>query len=151
MKKFRFRLKRVLQLREQLEKQKQQELAVELQQEHRLRQRRSWLAGQIERYYQKLRDQKSGIFRPATLQGLYNHLASLEQQQSDNSRQLTGQQKQTAQKREELIAASRQRRLLELVQERRIQEYQEELKREEAVLADEMAGTRFLWRQREGQ
>ena len=57
MKKFRFRLKRVLQLREQLEKQKQQELAVELQQEHRLRQRRSWLAGQIYRYFQKLRDQ----------------------------------------------------------------------------------------------
>ncbi|MBL7033720.1 MAG: flagellar export protein FliJ [Candidatus Delongbacteria bacterium] len=150
MKQFQFRLQKVLQLRERVEKQKQQELARELQKELKLRRRLSWLSGQLERYFQKLRQLQTGTFQPAAVQGFYNHVLFLEGQRRDTVQKVRLQQQQVASKRQELVAASRERQLLESVRERRSEEHRQEVKREEAALANEMATTRFLWRQREG-
>ncbi len=151
MKRFRFRLERVLQLKRRLEKQKQQELAQQVQIELNLVARGERLAGQMVLYYTRLRDLQGRAFQPATAQSFYTQIALLADRRLQTRLQLARQRKAVAAKRAELVAASRERRLLESVRERRWQEYQRVLKREEETFLDEMATTRYLWRQREGQ
>ena len=150
MKRFSFRLERVLELKRQVEKRKKQELAQELQQELSLQRHRRRLSSQIERYYHELRKLQRGSFKPAETQGYYSHVFFLERKRREVGTHLQRQQRQVVTKRAELVSASRERRLLESVRERRLQEYRKELKRAEAAFLDEMATTRYLWRQREG-
>jgi len=152
MKKFQFRLESVLGYREQVEKQKQvalariQNLVVEHQQ--KLLQAYSIL----EQARAQLRDEETarGTVDVHTVRQRRLHIGSLKSRVSDLLKRMRKLERELSKRREEVIQARKERKVLELLKERRRVEYVMDVERADQKELDDVAGKADALKRTEG-
>ncbi len=149
MKKFEFRLQRVMEVKEEIEKQKERDFALAkrkaIEEENKLNEIKIQYEGcwkdienktsqdtvdtnEINQYYKYLQKLEGDIER----QFIYLHEANAEVER----------------RRHILIEASKERKILENLKDRKMASYQEELNRQEQNFFDEIAGNQYNREQR---
>lgn len=134
-----FKLQPVLNYRQILEDQAKQELARGLQQEAELLGRLTAEEREIEHLYQDFeRRQQAGISCAEMLlfQNRISHKVEAVARMVESMERL---QQQILRQRQGLTEASREKKLLEKLKEKNEQEFQQELKRREGIVLDEVA------------
>ncbi|WP_305045782.1 flagellar export protein FliJ [Geoalkalibacter sp.] len=134
-----FKLQPVLNYRQILEDQAKQELARSLQQEADLLERITAEEQELESLYQEYEQrQQIGISCEAMLlfQNRISHKVESVARMVESMERL---RRQILHKRQELTEASREKKLLEKLKEKNEQEFQQELKRREGIVLDEVA------------
>lgn len=138
MKRFRFRLQRLLDIRDQIRDEARQELArrnLELaQQESILRGLQEELGG--------LRVKQDGIFTAGELQLAGVYAVRVQQMIEQQLLMVAQAAKSVAEARERYVQANKDARALELLQDKKREEYREEVLKEEVRQLDEVATQR---------
>lgn len=138
MKKFTFRLQRVTEVRKRREKECQRELAVSQDQLRREELRLQELSEDSERNHEGLRSalaQKSNAGRLAALDSWRMHqLKEMENQQERTQER----QFEVEKKRKVLVQASKEKKILEKLREKRKAEHREKVQRAEQIFLDEI-------------
>lgn len=134
MRRFRFRLERLLALRHQQVTAVQRRLAADLAQQAAAEQRLDGLRLEHARQLQRL----PAIVGAADLAQARGWLSELGRQLQVGQADLVAAQTQVARRRQELAAARQRERVLELLRDRRHAEHQQQLQREEQAELDEI-------------
>jgi len=139
MKKFTFRLEKVLRWKEQVELQKKRELAQEVALEIQLVQKLENLEERLSRFRHSPANRRRGVTTAGSWVMYQEQIQLLEKHRRRAEQELSGQHGKVAAKRRELARASREKKLLEALRERRLEEYREETRRRELLLMNETA------------
>jgi flagellar FliJ protein len=140
MRKFEFRLQPVLRLREQAEKVKQKEFALAVQEVRRCENDILYVVNEIEDSQEGLRRAEMREIDPWQLIFHRRYLNHLEKQLRRLRGELHALSKKAEAKRLELVEASKKKKSLEKVKERRREDYEYDARREEQKMFDEIGG-----------
>lgn len=146
MRKFVFRLESIRRLRAGVEREKRREFAAAAAAYNRERHELVRLEREAEEKRGALRKELDGPCRLEKLRNMENYLLRLQET-------VVAQRQRTEEawhfmevKRRELVEASRERKVMDKLRERQLEEYLYELAREEQSFLDEVAGGRFVAR-----
>ena len=145
MKKFEFRLQRIMEVKEEIEKQKERDFAIAkrkaLEEEYKL----SEIKIQYENCWKDIENKTSQqTVDTSEIRQYYQYLQKLE---GDIERQFICLQETNAEvekRRDILIEATKERKILENLKGRKLASYQEELNRVEQNFFDEIAGNQYI-------
>lgn len=151
IKKFRFRLEKVLQLKSHLEAEKQKELALAsqkvLHQVHAI--------NEIDRVRGECRDAErhhlTGTVDPVHLLTFSRYFLQLKKNELKGRMMLKALKTEEDKRRQDLVAATKQRKIYEKLKERRHQAYQKESALIEQKEQDELAAKSFLQKKASGR
>ncbi|MCC6463876.1 MAG: flagellar export protein FliJ [Planctomycetes bacterium] len=139
--KFRFRLQSLLRLREQAQQFRERRLADTVRQKESIEGELRGLAEQENSAVRDMHDAKTGALDMARLRWLNRHIGGLHlarRQREMDARALEG---ELARRREELVKATQEKKVVEKLKVRRQGEHQRVLAREEQAALDEAAQT----------
>lgn len=141
---FRFRLQSVLDHRKHLEEKAQGEMAARLQKQLACQRQLEWIAGEMTRNRQELaRRGAQGISaQEFALAGDYATTLRLHQMRAGSQLELLKAETEIA--RQKLLAATRDRKAMDILRERHLQDYLAEERRQERIAMDEAAVRGFL-------
>jgi flagellar FliJ protein len=148
MKKFEFRLQPVLRLRDQAERVKQREFAEAVNEVRRCEGEILHVLSEIDDSHESLRHAEMRVIDPWQLIFHRRYLNHLEKQLHRLRGELQALSKKAEARRLELVEASKKKKSLEKLKERRRDEYMYEAGREEQKMFDEIGGV-FRQRARE--
>jgi len=138
MRRFNFRLQRVMEIREMKEKDCQRELARSMEVLNREERQLQNIAGEFQASREGLR---RALMKKCTA-GLLNSLNGWRNRQEDELKVQTAhtneQKGRVDQKRSALVTASKKKKVLERLRERRLEEHQTESQQEEQAFLDEL-------------
>ncbi len=136
MKKFEFRLEKVLEMKERQLQREQTALADLLrkqQETHHLLDEKRWM---IEGYIQKMEKVQSGD--AATLKTYYEYLQTLLQEMFHLQNRIIDLEKQADRQRKKLLNVQKEQKILETLREQNYQEYLKQMKKNEQAFLDEI-------------
>ena len=144
MKKFNFRLQKVMEFKEDIEKQKMGELAqaenvllLEVDKLEVLKKRES-------EYVAKVNDMREqGIIHPAEMESFCHYIDKLKIMQTVQIKQIAKAEKNVEAKRQILIKATQEKKIFEKLKEKQLAEYEAEFARQEQIFFDEIASNKF--------
>lgn len=151
MKKFRFHLESYLKLKKVREQQKLGDLAKVM---NKVNVFRSQQQSFEKEYDHLLRQQREKFLRESlpieSVREMYDYLAALRQRRDTATRNIAQLEGEVSEKREAYNAARRDRRVIEILKEKRLVEHRAAAEREEIALMDEFNGARgrhnsLLW------
>ena len=150
MKKFRFRLQKVMEYKEEIEKQRKLELSKSKQRVYdeeeklkQLRRRDSACRKQI---------QEKGMAEridPREMDLYYQYLKVLEAQMKHQNGCILGAKEVMEEKRQILLEATKERKILEKLKEKKHVEYSSDMARRERFVLDDLSSTAFARRRKE--
>jgi flagellar FliJ protein len=135
MKRFRFRLQRVLDLRVQIRDEARQELV-------RRNQERDYqinILRHLEDEYRRTSIQEGGTYSAGDLVLLGTYCARLQKQIEHQQEVVAKARKEAEQAQERYVETSRDAKALEMLREKKLQEHTEQMLREEGAMLDEIA------------
>lgn len=150
MKQFQFRLQKVMELKEEIEKQRMMELGeakmVVAQEEQRLHE----LHQQDKRYRAEIKEKESEeVIDPVEIDSYYRYLKQLEAAMETQAYRIQQAKVVEEEKRENLLAATKERKILEKLRERKLNDFMIDLARKEQFVLDDLANTSFVRRRLE--
>lgn len=144
MKKFIFRLQKVMEYKEDIEKQKMGELAeaenrlmVEIEKLETLKKREQAYLDEIDVMRQQT------VIHPVEIQALYRYIEKLKSMQNAQRVQINKAKKVVEAKRQALVLATQEKKVLEKLKEKQVQAYEAEVARQEQIFFDEIASTKY--------
>ena len=140
MKKFTFRLQRILEIRESREKQCQTKLAQSLLELNREKQNLRQSAENVRRSLEKYKNALSISSKAGDLLAWNNWFVHQGKEMITQTNLTEAWAEEADKKRRELIAAAQEKKVLEHLHERRLEEYQAECRHEEQEFMDELGG-----------
>ncbi|BDG59353.1 flagellar export protein FliJ [Caldinitratiruptor microaerophilus] len=143
MARFRFRLQRVLDLREQVVGVRRLALAAALAREREAREHLDALEGEMSRRLQDLAAREREGATVAELAPLRRYLERLGQEREQARTLLEAARAEVARRRDELVRARQEARVLERLRERRLQQHRQDELRSEQALADDLVQSRL--------
>lgn len=149
MARFRFRLQRVLDLREQVVEARRVALAAALAREREVRQHLDALEGEMGRRLQALAVREREGVTVAELAPIRRYLEWLGQEREQAQTLLEAARAEVARRREELFRARQEARVLERLRERRLEQHRQDELRSELAQADDLVQSRFQRRTQE--
>ena len=150
MKKFRFRLQKVMEFKEEVEKQRKQELGKA---RKRVLDEEKVLDGLQARDHDcrlQIADKcNAETIDPREIDNYYRYLKQLKVQMEMQGHRIDEAKKIMEDKRQDLLAATKERKILEKLKERKYNDFMIDLARREQFVLDDLAGTAFARRRME--
>lgn len=149
MKKYRYRLEPVLRMKEHVEKQRQKEHAVALQQVHIQQDKLASISAEKQQTMDAQRERMTGPLRPHQLLIASRYLVKLKRDTITGSELLRALEREAEVRRTRLVEATKQKKIHEKLKEKLQQRFVSEIETHEKKELDEIAvnGYRFRHRQ----
>jgi flagellar FliJ protein len=141
MRRFRFRLETLLRVREQKEKMKQREFAEEVRKVTEVKNEISDIETAADAALDELGKKAKIEFDPREVVDYYRYIFNMQRYSASRNRVLDEMMVEYEKKREELVAASREKRVMENLKDRHFKTWKREATREDQRIMDEIAGT----------
>jgi flagellar FliJ protein len=142
MRRFTFRLEKVRDLRKWKEEISQQHFAAAHQRREEARLRLEYAEAEAELHNQQFGDRISKEFRAGDALVEHRSALRLKQNVADHTDKLQQREQEVEQRRGELVEASRDRKAIETLRERRLDEHKKNVERVEQAILDDVAGQR---------
>lgn len=144
MKRFKYRLQSLLNVRSHIEKEKQKEHAGALQQVHNQKEQLTDVDHRRTNTLSAQRGLQKDRITLAELLVCIRYLAKLKKDTLVGKELLRGLEKNAEEKRKDLVEASKQRKIYEKLKEKQLERFHKEVKAMETKDADEVANTSFV-------
>jgi len=148
MKKFRYRLEPLLKVKSHIEKQRQKEHAVALQQVFNQKDRLAELSEERDRTFSFQRSHAQGPVRVHQLLATSRYIVKLKRDAMMGAEMLKALETEAERKRELLVEASRERKIYEKLKEKQQTKFNGEIDEHDRKTLDEMAVVTFAHRRR---
>lgn len=149
MKKFRYRLEPVLKMKAHVEKQRQKEHAVALQQVSIQKEQLESIAAERQQTCELQRERMTGTLRPHQLLSASRYLVKLKRDTITGSELLRGLEREAEVRRMRLVEATKQKKIHEKLKEKLQQKFVTEIEDHEKKELDEIAVNGYSFRQRQ--
>ncbi|MCM2271771.1 MAG: flagellar export protein FliJ [candidate division Zixibacteria bacterium] len=148
MKKFRYRLEPVLKVKAHVEKQRQKEHAVALQQVYLQKEKLASISSEREQTCEQQRQRLTGPLRPHQLLAASRYLVKLKRDTITGSELLRGLEREAEVRRMRLVEATKQKKIHEKLKDRLQHRFISEFEEKEKKELDEIAVSGYSFRKR---
>ncbi len=148
MKKFRYRLEPILKIKSHTEKQRQKDHAAALQQVYRQKEHLAAIDNERSRTFDFQRTRLEGRIHTHQLLAASRYLVRLKRDTMSGSELLKGLEREAERKRQQLVQASRERKIYEKLRERQEAKFNQEVELHDRKTLDELAVVTFVHRHR---
>lgn len=146
MKRFRFSLQKVLEVRQTEEKIIQKQLAMKLREVLDARKQGQRLQEELQQSLDEKSRMEQGVFNSAIYMNHQRHLESLRDQLFENKQLIARLEEEQEEIRMKLLTKAQERKTIERLRETRLEEYRKEVKKEEQVFLDEISAQNQRYR-----
>ena len=146
---FKYKLEPILALKEKIEENKKREFGIAHQSYERAKSEKAILVKAQEQAYHAARTQKNDSINIIQLKQLNHYTNYMKKEISAKDKEIVSAEQQVEQKRNELVEAVKERKILENLKEIQLQEYKEEENKKENARIDEIVTYKYRLNKKE--